>query len=147
MNLRRRLGIPGAIGLAGILLLLAGIALTTLESQMRIDAATAAVQLTPAQLEQLREVGVDDPGQDAYRDWLIIGTMTSGGRMPTLVLEVGDDEQSWSWGPKETSTVGSMGGWQPKPLTGVAAGGLALVIGSLFLAAARWSPRSSDASN
>lgn len=149
MNVRRRLRGTGVLTLAGILLLSAGVAVTVVESQARIDAATASVALTPAQLQQLRDVGVEDVGQDTYRDWLIIGSMTSGGRVPTLVLEVGDDDDSgsWSWGPAEGSSAGSMGGWQPKPLTAVTAAGLALLIGALFLAASRWRPRHPNASN
>lgn len=145
----RRLGGTGVLILAGVLLLTAGVVATVVESQVRIDAATASVALTPAQREQLRDVGIDNVGQDSYRDWLIVGSMTSGGRVPTLVLEVGDDEDSgsWSWGPEEIFSAGSMGGWQVKPLTMVSAAGLALLLGALFLAAARWRPRASNASN
>lgn len=141
----RRVGVVGSAAIAGILLLITGFALTALESQMRIDAATAAVTLTPAQLEQLSEAGVDDVGQDSYRDWLIVAGLTSGARVPTLVLEVTDtdDGVSWSWQAGEPSVVASWGGWQAKPLAGLTVAGLALVLGSLFLAAWRWTPTAS----
>ena len=139
----RRLGVTGTCALAGLLLMIVGFALTLLESQVRMDAATAAVALTPQQIHQLRNVGVEDVGQDTYRDWLIVASMTSGGRVPELFLVVGEDEDSgsWSWGPAESFSAGSLGGWQAKPLTVVTAAGLALVLGSLFCGAARWHPR------
>ena len=145
MNAWRRIGLSRAIALAGILLLFAGFALTVGESQTRLNAATAAVALSPTQLEQLRRVGVENINQDAYRDWLILTSMTSGGRVPTLVLDVSDDEDSgfWSWAPVDNQSAASIGGWQPKPLTVVSAAGLTLVLVSLFLAASRWRPRPS----
>lgn len=138
----RRLGVIGCGAIAGILLLITGFALTTLEAQMRIDAATAAVYLTPDQLEQLSEAGADDVMQSSYRDWLITAAMTSGGRVPTLVLEITDSDEnvSWSWQPAETPIAGSIGGWQAKPLAALTIAGFVLVLGSLFLAAARWRP-------
>lgn len=139
----RRLGLVRWAAIAGLLLLITGLVLTTVESQMRIDAATTAVYLSPDQLEQLDEVGVDAAMQESYRDWMITASMTSGGRVPTLVLEITDtdDGVTWSWQPADSAIAGSMGGWQAKPLAGVTVAGLALVLGSLFLAASRWRPR------
>ena len=142
-GLVRRVGVVGFAALAGILLLIIGVTLVAVESQLRMDAATAAVYLTPDELEQLSEAGIDDIGQESYRDWLITGGLTTGGPMPKLVLDISDGDEgiTWSWAPEDTPIVGSLGGWQPKPLALVVFAGLTMVIGSLFVAAARWRPR------
>lgn len=142
-GLVRRIGVVGFAALAGILLLIIGVTLVAVESQLRMDAATAAVYLTPDELEQLSEAGIDDIGQESYRDWLITLGMTTGGPMPKLVLDISDGDEgiTWSWAPEETPIVGSLGGWQPKPLALVAFAGVTLIIGSLFVAAARWRRR------
>lgn len=144
----RRLGFVGGAAITGILLLITGLAVTVLESQMRIDAATAAVYVTPAKLEQLRQAGLDDVGQEDYRNYLIAAGMTSGGQIPRLVLEITEEDDGavyWSWVQDDVFIARSEGGWQPKPVAALTVAGLALVLGSLFVAASRWRPRPSDA--
>lgn len=142
-GIARRMGVAGVVALTGILLLLIGVGMVAAESQLRVDAATDAVHLTFDQLDQLSEAGIDDIGQGSYRDWLITVGMTTGGPMQKLVLDISESDEGvmWSWAPENAPLVSSPGGWQPKPLAFVAFAGLALIIGSLFMAASRWRPR------
>ena len=128
--------------LAGALLLCVGVGLTTVEAQLRIDAATAAVSLTPEEEQQLAEAGMDDIGQASALPWLITMGMYLGTPIPDLELDIQDmDDEggfSVSWGPEESSVVSRVGGWQPQPLALLTVAGLGMLIGSTFVAAARW---------
>ena len=126
----------------GAVLLVAGIALAAVDAHQRSDAATAAASLTPEQVTKLSQSGFGWDLNDMRR-WMIVDNLVSGGPMPTLLFEEDDAGQAWvSWGAVGGGQrVGSAGGWQPKPIALLPAVGLALLLGSVFLAAARWRPQ------
>ncbi|MET1051008.1 MAG: hypothetical protein ABWX65_00070 [Mycetocola sp.] len=138
----RRWVVRGAI--AGAVLLGAGVGVMAVEAQLRIDAATAAATLSPEEEAQLAEAGIDDIGQESAVGWLITSSMYLGTPVPDLTLyveEMEDGNSSVSWGPSESPIVVRMGGWQPQPIAMLAVAGLGMLIGSGFVAAARWAPR------
>lgn len=132
------------MALAGALLLGAGIGLTAVDAQGRVDAANTAFDLTAEEIAQLEEADVTALGENSYRGWLVFASMATGADVPEFTVESGGGG-SVSWRPDEIpivySNVYTVGGWQPRPLAGVTLAGLALLVGSLFIAAARWRPR------
>lgn len=130
--------------LAGVLLLVSGIGFAAVDAQLRIDAAKASIAFTPEEREQLDEAGMPDIGQDSALGWLVTSSLLHGTPVLDLALDIENVDESYSvsWGPSETPVVRSIGGWQFKPLGLLSVAGLGMLLGSGFVAAARWRPAS-----
>ncbi|MET0932458.1 MAG: hypothetical protein ABWX56_02010 [Mycetocola sp.] len=144
----RRWGLAGLVAATGVVLLLFGIAAALVDAQLRSDAATAAVTLTSEDRERLEEVGLaasveTDAGY--IRRMLIMRSLSTGTAVPERAYEIqdqGDGNVSMSWGGGERfQPMFQWGGWQLMPIGVLTFAGLALMIGSLFLAAERWRDR------
>jgi hypothetical protein len=141
----RRWALAGVAAAVGGLLLVCGIAVAVVDAQQRSDAATAAVTFTVEQRAQLDEIGIYEAVvADAHyvRRSLILENLASGGPIPERYFEISEMEDgnvSMSWGPgRDQITFTSWGGgWQLKPTAILSFTGLSLLIGSLFVAAAR----------
>lgn len=133
----------------GAFLLCVGLAVVVVDAHMRSDAATAAVRMSPEELQLLEdeEIVISVP---EIRTMLIMQSMTSGSPVPRQAFEITEFEDggaSVSWGGSDEQRVASWGGWQAKPVAVLPAAGLALGIASLFLAAAGWRPPHPQSSN
>ncbi|MET4637738.1 hypothetical protein [Mycetocola sp. 2940] len=150
----RRRGIAGLAAALGVLLLVSGVVAAAVDAQLRSDAATAAVTLTPEERRILERAGmvesvVDDAG--FIRRVLILQSLSTGVEVPDRAYQIREEEDgnvSMSWRGIEGPLLGSPGGaWQWLPTGVLTFAGLALIIGSLFLAAARWNNRHPLAGN
>lgn len=144
----RRWGPAGLAAALGALLLVGGLAVAVGDALLRSDAATAAVTPSAEERRQLEEAGMSDSIEaDAgfFRRMMIVQNLSSGGPMPESAYEIYEDEDgvvsmSWGWF-QEGISPGSWGGWQLKPVGILSFAGLALILASVFVAAARWESR------
>lgn len=150
----RRWGLAGVGAAVGVLLLLCGIGAALVDAQLRSDAATAAVTLSSEDRERLEEAGIAGSVQtDAFhiRRMLIMRSLSAGTDVPERAYEIlnqGDDNVSISWGTSDRfQPILQWGGWQFMPIGVLAFAGVALIIGSVFVAAARWDDRRRLATN
>lgn len=144
----RRWGLTGLAAALGVLLLVSGVAVAVVDAQIRSDAATAAVTLTPGERRQLEEADlaetvVADAG--FIRRLLIVRSLSTGITIPERAFVIHEQEDgilSVEWGAGEGFLLTSpWGGWPLTPISILTFAGLALTIGSLFLAAAHWHAR------
>jgi hypothetical protein len=149
----RRWGLAGLAAAVGLLLLASGLAVAVVDAQLRSDAATAAVTLTAQERQQLEGAEIlESVATDAgyFRRMLIMQNLASGGIMPERAFEIHEEEDgnvSLSWGYHYG--FGGMGwvGWRMNPVGILSFTGLALLICSLFAAAARWESKHPLVSN
>jgi hypothetical protein len=144
----RRWGFVGLAAAVGGLLLVCGLAATVVDAQLRSDAATAAMTMTADQRRQLSEAGIADslgPDDGHFRRMLILRNLSSGGEIPEHAFVIQEEEGravAVQWGIfRDGFVVTSWGGWQLKPLGILSFAGLAVIIGAVFAAAARWESR------
>lgn len=124
----------------GAVLVVVGLGVLMSESQGRLDAADRSIEFMPGQDEL--SGGESDGMLNYLRFSALVQSLTLGTDVPTYEVRQMDDEGGYSIEERHQRVVYSMTPtWHLVPTVVLAFAGLSLMLGALFIGAARWRRR------